>query len=66
MELQPLMVPGEPHLGNLEGNTILLAQLLQLCHDALRHARYALRIQAVHHALHQVDLQPHPHEAIDS
>ena len=45
------------HLGDFEGEAVVLAQLFQLSQDALRDAGLALRVQAVHHALHQVDLQ---------
>ena len=45
-----------PHLGHLERDAILLAQLLQLSDDAVCDAGRALRIQAVHHARHQVNL----------
>lgn len=53
----PVTCQSGSHLGDLEGDAVVLAQLLQLRHDALRDAGDALRIQAVHHALHQVDLR---------
>ena len=48
-----------PHLGDFERDAVLLAQLLQLGDDAVRDAGRALRVQAVHHARHQVDLRTH-------
>lgn len=45
------------HLGNLQRHLVLLAQLLQLGHDAIRDAGKALGIQAVDHALHKVNLR---------
>ena len=46
-----------PHLGNFESNAIFGPKLLQFGHDAVSYAWYALSIEAVHHALDQVDLQ---------
>lgn len=46
------------HLCDLECHPVLLAQLLQLSHDAVCDAGRALGIQAVQHALHKVNLQP--------
>ena len=45
------------HLGDLEGHPVLGAELLELCHDAVADAGDALGVQAVHHALNQVDLK---------
>lgn len=42
--------------GYFEGHSVLLSQFLELSHDAVGDAWGAFRIQAVHHALHQVDL----------
>lgn len=44
-------------LGHFESHTVFLSQLLQLRKDAVSQAGGALCVQAVHHALHQVDLQ---------
>ena len=46
-------------LCDLERHPVLLAELLELRHDAGGDARRAHRVEAVHHALHQVDLQAH-------
>lgn len=42
--------------GNAQGHTVLWPELLQLCQDAVRDDGRRLRIQAVHHALDQVNL----------
>jgi len=44
------------HLGNLESNTVLLAQLLKLSLDAVGDAGRALGIETVQHAFHKVNL----------
>eukprot|EP00195_Chlamydomonas_chlamydogama_P014717 CAMPEP_0202902390 /NCGR_PEP_ID=MMETSP1392-20130828/16825_1 /ASSEMBLY_ACC=CAM_ASM_000868 /TAXON_ID=225041 /ORGANISM="Chlamydomonas chlamydogama, Strain SAG 11-48b" /LENGTH=193 /DNA_ID=CAMNT_0049589145 /DNA_START=745 /DNA_END=1326 /DNA_ORIENTATION=- len=43
-------------LGHFERHPVLLPQLLQLRHDTVRDAWFALGVQAVHHAAHQVNL----------
>lgn len=43
-------------LGDLERDAVLLPELLQLRHDAVRDHRRALGVEAVHHAAHEVDL----------
>ncbi len=53
-------------LGHLERHAVALAQLLQLGDHAVGHARRALRVQAVHHARHQVDLRAAPPAVVDS
>ncbi len=45
------------YLGNAKGDSVLVAQLLQLRQHGVADARDALGVQAVHHALHQVDLR---------
>ena len=45
-----------PHLCDLQGNPVPLPQLLQLSDDTVRDAGLALSVQAVHHALHKIDL----------
>ena len=54
------VVAGEPLepgvLGDPERDAVPRPELLQLGHHAVGHARDALGVQAVHHALHQVDL----------
>lgn len=47
------------HLRNFEGHPVPLPQLLQLSYDTVCDAGLALRVQAVHHSLHQVDLRGH-------
>ena len=37
-------------------DAILLSKLFQLRHDAIRDVRHALRVQAIHHPFHQIDL----------
>jgi hypothetical protein len=56
----------QTHLGHLERHAVPLAQLLQLGDHAVGHARRALRVQAVHHARHQVDLRGAPTAVINS
>ena len=49
--------PDEPRiLRHPERHPVLLPQLLELRHDAVRDVRHALRVEAVHHPLHEVDL----------
>mmetsp|Transcript_3231 Transcript_3231/g.7503 ORF Transcript_3231/g.7503 Transcript_3231/m.7503 type:complete len:225 (+) Transcript_3231:1382-2056(+) len=43
-------------LGHPQRHPVLLPQLLELRHDAVGDVRHALRVQAVHHALDEVDL----------
>ena len=45
-----------PHLSDLERHPVLLPELLELGHHAVRHARLALGVEAVHHPADEVDL----------
>lgn len=48
------------YLGNLQGDSVPLPQFLQLSDDAVCDTGLALRIQAVHHSLHQINLHMAP------
>lgn len=57
MQTKPAWQAGDSYLGNFERYPILLAKLLKLSQHTGCKARGALSIQAIHHALDQIDLQ---------
>lgn len=49
--------PHEPRiLRHPQRNPVFLSEFFQLCHHAIGDVRDTLRVQAVHHPLHQVNL----------
>ena len=55
--LAVLQIEPGTDLGHFKSHAVLLPQFLQLRKDAVSQTGGALCVQAVHHALHQVDLR---------